>query len=534
MTPVSSNGGSAGTKVMVSNLPLLFARGSPTSLESMCLEELQLFLKFVLKCEQNSSTLDLDTLKQPAWWPSVPGAVWGEKILSKKEQRGKTSSLLRSAIKACYTYHDCMYLLEFCRKLISFTGGIENLQVVDNRDGTRSLLNRSNKKLLVTFRAENQDYDKEFFNHSGISNAKTSKGMPQLGNVKKAQLVSSKSDNTSDPNLTKCVDVYLCDTCDKDFDNISDLVTHERVCGEQVVAPSIESFLTSLKLHRTGQSLAKREVREKERPRASNYDKFTEIDLSSPLGKYIVTSSGLTIQQMNPAIRGYKSLEEYNAEIDAKCPGTIKSLKNTNAFMDIRGKWNSSYKLSRKKANLWTHTYCFTSSEVEAKERVLRAGLTGPAMRNFRKCQRKSSSVRLKRLPKDLIESVIAKNEETVKKLLTSAKVVKNTARKSFSGYRRNNEDDKVIDELLEDSSDEMESDSKPVPAEPNNIVNFATGFATWTENHDDKAKVFQVKDEADLEPVTREQKRISVPRPLPELQKIYVNSAAQNPQKSQ
>ena len=27
---------------------------------------------------------------------------------------------------------------------------------MDNRDGTRSLLNRANKKLLVTFRAENQ------------------------------------------------------------------------------------------------------------------------------------------------------------------------------------------------------------------------------------------------------------------------------------------------------------------------------------------------------------------------------------------
>ena len=64
MTPTSS-----GPKVMVSNLPLLFARGSPTSLESMCLEELQLFLKFVLKCEHNSSSLDLATLKKPAWWP---------------------------------------------------------------------------------------------------------------------------------------------------------------------------------------------------------------------------------------------------------------------------------------------------------------------------------------------------------------------------------------------------------------------------------------------------------------------------------
>lgn len=39
--------------------------------------------------------------------------------------------------------------------------------------------------------------------------------------------------------------------------------------------------------------------------------------------------------------------EEYNAEVDSKCPGTIRSLKNSNAFMEIRGKWSSSYKLSR-------------------------------------------------------------------------------------------------------------------------------------------------------------------------------------------
>ena len=140
MTPTSS-----GPKVMVSNLPLLFARGSPTSLESMCLEELQLFTKFVLKCEQNVAPEHIDTLKQPEWWPK--SAEWGSRILNKKEQRGKTSNLLRSAIRACYTYYDCkfnnqtklkivivmfsgMYLLEFCRKLISFTGGIENLQVV--------------------------------------------------------------------------------------------------------------------------------------------------------------------------------------------------------------------------------------------------------------------------------------------------------------------------------------------------------------------------------------------------------------------
>ena len=46
MTPVTGSK-PAEAKVMVSNLPLLFARGSPTSLESMCLEELQGFLRFI-------------------------------------------------------------------------------------------------------------------------------------------------------------------------------------------------------------------------------------------------------------------------------------------------------------------------------------------------------------------------------------------------------------------------------------------------------------------------------------------------------
>ena len=137
--------GSTGTKVMVSNLPLLFARSPPTSLD-----KLKLFLKFVLEWEQNSST-------QLGWDDS--------------EQRRAERNIqqhVRSETKACYTYHDCMYLLEFCRKLISFTGEIENLQVVDNTEETRSLLNRSKKKLPFTVIAENQDYDKEVLFHLGF------------------------------------------------------------------------------------------------------------------------------------------------------------------------------------------------------------------------------------------------------------------------------------------------------------------------------------------------------------------------------
>ena len=84
---------------------------------------------------------------------------------------------------------------------------------------------------------------------------------------------------------------------------------HERLCGvKETHQPSAEGFFSSLKLHRVGQAVAKREIKRNERPRANNYDKFMEIDLASPLGKYIVTSSCLTLSQMNPATRGYKSL----------------------------------------------------------------------------------------------------------------------------------------------------------------------------------------------------------------------------------
>ena len=85
---------------------------------------------------------------------------------------------------------------------------------------------------------------------------------------------------------------------------------HERVCGrqEQSEEQSFDTFLASLKLHKSGHTISKRECKPNERPRASNYERFMDIDLASPLGKYIVDSSHLSISEMNPASRGYKSL----------------------------------------------------------------------------------------------------------------------------------------------------------------------------------------------------------------------------------
>ena len=52
---------------------------------------------------------------------------------------------------------------------------------------------------------------------------------------KKRQLLSSPTSggDTSDP--SKCVEVYLCDNCDEDFDRLQDLTTHGKGCSKKEV-----------------------------------------------------------------------------------------------------------------------------------------------------------------------------------------------------------------------------------------------------------------------------------------------------------
>lgn len=541
MTPVAAAKPTE-AKVMVSNLPLLFARGSPTSLESMCLEELQGFLRFVLKCELNLASVDLGSLAQPQWWPKE--VEWDESLLQRREQRGKTSTTLRAAIRACYTYHDCLYLLEFCRKLISYTGGIENLQVVDNRDGTRSLLNRGNKKLLVTFRAENQDYDKLSVATTSTSGARNQKTLLPHSSRKTVEtsrlrqlLSTSKSDNTSDPSLTKCVDVYLCDNCDKDFDSLSELMTHELSCGKKEIVcidegvSAKEAFLrNNFKLSKIGGKVPLRKIKESQRPKAASYDKFMDIELSSPLGRYIVSSSRLGLDIQNPASRGFKSVEEYIRELESKCPGTPRAFKSSNAAFDVKAKWQVTY---RKRSNAWTHLYCFTAAQMEKRMRELRCGLTDEGLRLLRKCQRKKAKLKLKRLTDDvegreMIDRVKARYEEEHRQFLMEEAKKKEEKLKRIKKHAvsRINRDgptaasDPIIDELLRDDSSDgasVEEDNLDnVRKSKNSFVKFENvGFRTNGS--------FVVKDEIVTPSFTTHPFRpsFSVPPSLSSLQKM-------------
>ena len=149
-------------------------------------------------------------------------------------------------------------------------------------------------------------------------------------------LSNSPSDNTSDPSLTKCVDVYLCDNCDKDFDSLQDLINHERGCGkkevitlEEGVTPQ-EAFLArNLKLcSRGGNPPLLRKLKVGQRPKASSYDKFMDIELSSPLVKYIVSSSKLGLEGLQEIVMKEKVGEEQEQSLcvgegGAGCEGPI-------------------------------------------------------------------------------------------------------------------------------------------------------------------------------------------------------------------
>ena len=131
-----------------------------------------------------------------------------------------------------------------------------------------------------------------------------------------------------------------------------------------------------------------------------------------------------------------------------------------------------------------------------------------------------------------MIEGVLSRNSNLDLNLIPGSTAgvvkVKNTARKSFPNSNRVNmsrEDEKVIDELLADSSDEAEPEPKIIPVEPNNIVTFASGFATWTDKHDITDNIMVQHDEIKIEAESLVPKSVKVPRPLPELQKIYITS---------
>lgn len=133
-----------------SYLPILFANGYPTSLEKMTVEQLELFIPFLVKCSLNLKMDDLPK-EAPKWWPQsiVKYSVSFEKP---KIFRKDWKEAMQTIVQKCYEHHNQPFLLKYSKDLSEHDTA--NLRYVRDSNSTTSLFSRNPKKLLLTFRNE--------------------------------------------------------------------------------------------------------------------------------------------------------------------------------------------------------------------------------------------------------------------------------------------------------------------------------------------------------------------------------------------
>ena len=193
---------------VVSNLPLLFANGYPTSLERITLVQLERFVTFMVQCSLGHDATEAIT--EPQWWPKE---VKFSNPLTRPNRVNETwMANLKKLVFRCYTYHRSEYILRFCSYLARYPH--EDLEYVSNWDSTTSLYHKNTGKLLVTFRNENMNYDKKY--ESPRKKLLSCSGVASCNNKSKQQ-----------------EDIYLCDNCDAEFIGLEKMKEHERVCCEQ-------------------------------------------------------------------------------------------------------------------------------------------------------------------------------------------------------------------------------------------------------------------------------------------------------------
>ncbi|PSN57319.1 hypothetical protein C0J52_02092 [Blattella germanica] len=118
--------------------------------------QLEKFVPFMLQCSLGEIHVDKYT-PPPKWWPNeLPFANTVEKPSGMDESRW--FSMLKSMVCKCYTHHECEFMLRFCTELSDCPS--TSYMFVESWDGTTSLYNKENGRLMVTFRNENREYDK--------------------------------------------------------------------------------------------------------------------------------------------------------------------------------------------------------------------------------------------------------------------------------------------------------------------------------------------------------------------------------------
>uniref|UniRef100_A0A4Y0BPV2 C2H2-type domain-containing protein n=1 Tax=Anopheles funestus TaxID=62324 RepID=A0A4Y0BPV2_ANOFN len=204
-----------GSKNMVSNLPLLFADGYPTSLDKITETQLEKFIPFMVHCSLGYVSIPpMTDFNKPPWWPK--DLEFTKPFSRPKSFTGDWLLKMRELVVACYDSHDNIYLLRYCADLAKFQPTA--LRFINNYNSTTSLFERSSNKLLVTFRNENMLYDQE-------RKIKSRKCLLPKPSNSQTCLVSQE-----EMVMSECFDIYLCDNCDAELYSEGAMAEHERVC----------------------------------------------------------------------------------------------------------------------------------------------------------------------------------------------------------------------------------------------------------------------------------------------------------------
>lgn len=203
---------------MISNLPLLFANGYPTSLEKISEAQLEQFIPFMVQCSLGHINIQgkVDS-SEPEWWPEdIPFSI---PLAKPKKFTGNWLEKLKEVVLICYQFHKSVFLLRFCNDLSSYEHA--SLRFINNYNSTTSLFDRRSNKLLVTFRNENMSYDQPFRHRKGLLLQQKSKNATEVANAL-PQMVEAAP-----------FDIYLCDNCDAELYSTEAILEHEKTCKEE-------------------------------------------------------------------------------------------------------------------------------------------------------------------------------------------------------------------------------------------------------------------------------------------------------------
>uniref|UniRef100_A0A8W7Q3H4 Nuclear respiratory factor 1 NLS/DNA-binding dimerisation domain-containing protein n=1 Tax=Anopheles coluzzii TaxID=1518534 RepID=A0A8W7Q3H4_ANOCL len=214
-----------GSKNMVSNLPLLFADGYPSSLQKITEPQLERFIPFMVQCSLGYVHIhSMTEFNKPEWWPT--DLEFTKPFRRPKSFTGNWLQKMREIVVVCYTFHHSVYLLRYCSDLAKYQPTA--LRFINNYNSTTSLFERATNKLLVTFRNENMLYDQE-----------------QKINSRKCLLPKQSNSQSSlatqeEMVISESFDIYLCDNCDAELYSYGALVEHEKTCNSEQSNPELE------------------------------------------------------------------------------------------------------------------------------------------------------------------------------------------------------------------------------------------------------------------------------------------------------